>query len=304
MKTIRLLVLTWFILAFGVDEGKSQRVDPSLRNSDFTFALGGDALITRKLSVYKEPKFLELIELIRGADAAFVNLEMLFHDYEPYPMHQSGGTWTRADPALIHDFVWAGFDMVSRANNHTGDYGVEGMRLTTRYVKEAGLVHAGVGESLAEAREAKFLETAKGRVALISMASTFPDHSRAGRTRGDTKPRPGLNPLRYSTVETVTSDQFSEFQAVLEDLDIRFTNPSEDQLRVFGSTFAIGDQRTVVTTPDPVDLEEIAAVVRNAKRLADHVIVTIHAHESGDARSEPAGFLPIFARAMVDAGAT
>ena len=212
MKSMRWLVLSWVILVLGVFEAESQCVDTRPQDSDFTIALGGDALITRKLSVYKEPKYLELIEMIRGADAAFVNLEMLFHDYEPYPMHQSGGTWTRADPALIDDFVWAGFDMVSRANNHTGDYGVEGMRLTTRYVKEAGLVHAGVGESLAEAREAKFLETAKGRVALISMSSTFPDHSRAGRTRGDTKPRPGLNPLRYSTVQRVTSDQFADLQ--------------------------------------------------------------------------------------------
>ena len=304
MKSMRWLVLSWVILVLGVFEAESQSVDTRPQDSDFTFALGGDALITRKLSVYKEPKYLELIEMIRGADAAFVNLEMLFHDYEPYPMHQSGGTWTRADPALIDDFVWAGFDMVSRANNHTGDYGVEGMRLTTRYVKEAGLVHAGVGESLAEAREAKFLETAKGRVALISMSSTFPDHSRAGRTRGDTKPRPGLNPLRYSTVQTVTSDQFADLQRVLEDTEVSFTSDSQGQLRVFGNTFEIGDERATLTTPDPVDLEEIAAVVSNAKRLADHVIVTIHAHESGGARSEPAGFLPIFARAMVDAGAT
>ncbi len=304
MKRIRVLVLSWVIIVFGVCEIESQSADASSQSSDFTFALGGDALIPRKLSVYREPKFLELIEMIRNADAAFVNLEMLFHDYEPYPMHQSGGTWTRADPALIDDVVWAGFDMVSRANNHTGDYGVEGMRLTTRYVKEAGLVHAGVGESLAEAREAKFLETAKGRVALISMSSTFPDHSRAGRTRGDTKPRPGLSPLRYSTVQKITSDQFADLQRVLEEMDINFTNTSQEQLRVFGNTFEIGDKRGTVTTPDPVDLEEIAAVVSNAKRLADHVIVTIHAHESAGSRSEPAGFLPIFARAMVDAGAT
>ena len=304
MKSMRWLVLSWVILVLGVFEAESQSVDTRPQDSDFTFALGGDALITRKLSVYKEPKYLELIEMIRGADAAFVNLEMLFHDYEPYPMHQSGGTWTRADPALIDDFVWAGFDMVSRANNHTGDYGVEGMRLTTRYVKEAGLVHAGVGESLAEAREAKFLETAKGRVALISMSSTFPDHSRAGRTRGDTKPRPGLSPLRYSTTQRVTSDQFADLQRVLEDMEVSFTSDSQGQLRVFGNTFEIGDERATLTTPDPVDLEEIAAVVSNAKRLADHVIVTIHAHESGGSRSEPAGFLPIFARAMVDAGAT
>ena len=51
---------------------------------------------------------------------------MLFHDYEPYAMSSSGGTYMRAEPALVKELVWAGFDMVARANNHAGDYGVLG----------------------------------------------------------------------------------------------------------------------------------------------------------------------------------
>jgi len=129
--------------------GWSQQVS---QEDTFAMALTGDSIITRKLSVYNEPEFLKMIELIRSADVAFTNLEMLFHDYEPYPMHQSGGTYMRAEPALAKELSWAGFDLVSRANNHSADYGVLGMRLTTKYVVEAGLVHAGVGESLAEAR--------------------------------------------------------------------------------------------------------------------------------------------------------
>ena len=38
---------------------------------EMTLALTGDAIITRRLSVYDEPEFLEMIELVRGADAAF-----------------------------------------------------------------------------------------------------------------------------------------------------------------------------------------------------------------------------------------
>src|SRR5688500_789311 len=84
----------------------------------FRMALTGDAIITRRLAPYREPEFLRLVELIRGADAAFTNLEMLFHDYEPWPMHESGGTYMRAEPALVQELVWAGFDLVSMANNH------------------------------------------------------------------------------------------------------------------------------------------------------------------------------------------
>jgi len=89
--------------------------------------------------VHTDPPFLKMIDLIRGADAAFTNLEMLLHDYEPYPSTESGGTYMRADPSMAKELVWAGFDMVARANNHTGDYGVEGARITTRHVAAAGL---------------------------------------------------------------------------------------------------------------------------------------------------------------------
>jgi len=270
---------------------------------EMTLALTGDAIITRRLSVYDEPDFLEMIELIRGADAAFTNLEMLFHDYEPYPAHQSGGTWMRGEPALVDELTWAGIDMVSRANNHTGDYGVEGLRLTTRYVDEAGLVHAGAGESLAEAREARFLETAGGRVAIISMASTFPDQSRASEARGSMRSRPGLSPLRYTTTRVASAEQIDRLGEALEAMGIGF-NRTETGARALGTSFMNGRETGVITRPNPDDMAEIAAVVSNASRLADHVLVTIHAHESKGTRSVPADFIVEFARAMVDAGAT
>ncbi|MEX0894019.1 MAG: CapA family protein [Gemmatimonadota bacterium] len=269
----------------------------------FTLALTGDAIITRRLSPFKEPAFLDMIELLRGADAAFTNLEMLFHDYEPYPAHQSGGTYMRAEPALAHELTWAGIDLVSLANNHTGDYGPDGMRLTRKYAAEAGLVAAGAGENLTEAREAHFLDTQDGRVALISVASTFPDHSAAGPARGAVRGRPGLNPLRYRTTRTIEREKLETLRTALRDIGQRVPD-SGHQLSVFGTTLVAADQDGRDTEPDPEDVAAIGAVVRNAAMLADYVIVTIHAHEGGDGgRSTPAEFLVTFARAMIDAGA-
>ena len=39
---------------------------------------------------------------------------MLLHDYEPYPMHKSGGTYMRTEPSMAKDHM-AGFDIVSTA---------------------------------------------------------------------------------------------------------------------------------------------------------------------------------------------
>ncbi|HAK53915.1 MAG: CapA family protein [Vicinamibacterales bacterium] len=282
-----------------IEESRSMQ---SAGDGRFTMALTGDSIITRRLSVYQEPEFLEMIGLLRGADIAFTNLEMLFHDYEPYPMHQSGGTYMRAAPSLVDELTWAGFDMVSRANNHTGDYGTLGMDLTTRYVDAAGLTQAGVGHSLAEAREAKFLETAEARVALISVASTFPDHSRAGRTRGDVPARPGLNPLRFDTSYVVERDQLEALRDTMRGLGLNVPD-DEDRLTFRGNRFVVGDAPAVQTEPNMDDVREIGAVVANASRQADYTIVTIHTHEGDGDRFVPAQFLVAFAHAMIDAGA-
>ena len=266
----------------------------------YTIALTGDAIITRRLSAYQEPEFTALMELIRGADVAFTNLEVLLHDYEPYPMHTSGGTYMRAEPDMAKELVWAGFDLVSFANNHTGDYGAEGMRLTLKHAREAGLVGAGAGENLHEAREARFLEVNGKRVALVSLASTFTDHSVAGPARGAVRGRPGLSPLRHTRTRIVTAAQADSLRQGLRAAGINAGRG--DRFTVFGERFEVGAQPGVRTAPDSADVAQLSAVVRSADRLADYVIVSIHAHEGGGGTA-PAEFVRTFAHAMIDAGA-
>ena len=278
-----------------------------VNNEKFTMALTGDAIITRKLSVYNEPPFLEMIKLIRSADVAFTNFEMLLHDYEPYPMHKSGGTYMRAKPSMAKELIWAGFDIVSTANNHTGDYGSEGMRLTLKYLNDYGLVNAGAGESLEEAREAKFIETSKARVALISCASTFPDHSRAGTSRGDTSSRPGLSPLRFNTEFTVTKAHFDNIKKLKKDIEpSKFSKEDKNSLTEInfsGRNYKVGKENIIMTKTNQKDLKEIERVVGSSEHMADYTIVTIHAHESDGKKSVPAKFLIEFSRKMIDAGA-
>lgn len=277
-----------------------------------TLALTGDSIIVQALSPHKEPEFTRLIDMIRGADAAFTNLEMLFHDYEPFPSTQSGGTYMRGDPSLAKELVWAGFDLVAQANNHTNDYGVEGAQLTDKYVRQAGLVGAGYGNSLREAREARYVETDKGRVALVSVSSSFPDPIRAGDSWGDTKARPGLAPLRFRTLQVVTKAQFDALQAAVKGAGVALGggggeeggggSASATEMTVLGRRFVVGDKAEVRTEPLKEDVEAMAAVVSNANRQADYVIVSSHTHENGGNRHVPPEFFVTFARRMVDAG--
>jgi poly-gamma-glutamate synthesis protein (capsule biosynthesis protein) len=264
-------------------------------------ALTGDSIITERLSPYKEPEFLGLINILKKVDVAFTNLEMLLHDYEGYPNSLSGGVWTRADPLIAKELAWAGIKMVARANNHAGDYSPESMRTTSKYLNEAGIVWAGVGENLQQAREAHYLETAEGRVGLISCASTFTIQSVAGKQRSDVSGRPGLSPLRFNTRYIVDQTAIDGMRRILASLGM--PAGQGNQVRFMGNLFVAGPESKVEETPNRQDLDDIVKSVKDARTVSDYVVVTIHAHEGGKDRTIPASFLPIFAHAVIDAGA-
>jgi len=285
-------------------------------------AFTGDSIITRPLAGHEEPGYVALLELVRGADAAFTNLEINFHDYEVAPAAQSGGIHLAAPPAMAGELAWAGFDFVSRANNHALDWGAEGMVLTTRYVEEAGLVHAGTGPDLARAREARFLDTPAGRVALVAVTSTYPELMRAGPASRDMPGRPGTSVLRHTTTRQVESAKFDQFVELAESLAV-FTNQDGkrvagstgvggfepnvhidgDNIRLWGQALQRAQADALTSRADPRDLEALARLVAGARAGADLVVVSVHAHETDGRRAETPAFLREFAHAMVDAGA-
>src|SRR6201992_633268 len=122
-------------------------------SGDITFAFTGDAMPTRRVSVHAEPEFLALAELLRGADVSIANSETLYHQFEGYPVADSGlyGTYVTTHPDVIDDRRWLGLDLVSTANNHCVDYGELGLLASLDNLDQHGMPHAGTGRSPAEA---------------------------------------------------------------------------------------------------------------------------------------------------------
>lgn len=110
--------------------------------------------------------------------------------------------------------------MVSRANNHTLDWGVEGMRETSRALNENGITHAGAGENLAEAGAARFLETARGRVALVSFATTFETMARACDPAGEAPGRPGPERPSLGKKHSGSAEDARELEAGARDASL------------------------------------------------------------------------------------
>lgn len=276
-------------------------------SGDIRIALVGDALISRRLLPYREPRFLALRDILQNADVSVANAETLFHEYESSPISDSGpyGTYAACDPVVIDDLKWMGIKMVSTANNHAVDYGEEGILTNMRNLKGHGMPFAGTGRTLTEAVAPAYLDTARGSVALIGVTLTMPpaDH-RAGDPRGPIKGRAGANVLRHTVVHRVPRAEFESLRTVGRGLSLgpRFRDGS-DEISLFGQTFCPGEEYAKASFANAFDRELNLRWIADARRMADWVIVSMHNHERGATLDEPAEFAVDFARACIDAGA-
>jgi len=181
---------------------------------NFTIALAGDTMLTRRLPPFKEERFLALRELLRANDAAFANLEGTVHTWEEGTPGITQGTFMTTEPKLLDDLKWLGINMVSCANNHAFDYGEGGVLANIKHLDEAGIAHAGTGRNLAEARAPAYLDTPNGRVALVAATATFRPWNQAGEQRPDLRGRPGINPLGFQTTYNVDAAAFDQLKRI------------------------------------------------------------------------------------------
>ncbi len=86
-------------------------------------------------------------EILRAADVTFGNLEGTIIDKggTPKRCNNPSACYVFRSPTSygVH-FKNAGFDLLSLANNHSGDFGPEGRRITKQTLKENGIAFAGL----------------------------------------------------------------------------------------------------------------------------------------------------------------
>lgn len=135
--------------------------------------LGGSAAPEMAKFGYDYP-FSDVRAILRGADVVFANLEgPLTEAGEPeadkrYVFRSPPG---KVGPALAA----AGFNVVSLANNHTMDYGVEGLQETLSALATVGIKHAGAGLNLRQARQPALVRAGNQTVAVLAYSLTFPE---------------------------------------------------------------------------------------------------------------------------------
>jgi len=222
------------------------------------------------------PAEVPVIQALLKGDVRLTNLESTVA--EPgETVHEGRGFLT--PPEALDALTTCGFNLLSLASNHAFDLRVTGIQNTIGEADKRKIVHAGTGNSVAEAVAPAFLRTPKGTIALIASASGL-----IAPGASATADRPGVNELRVEAGE-------------------KENEATEDLPGAPGNT------------PNPEDAQRILQSIRDARQHADLVIVYEHNHVFGNhsfstifsegmaERLAPNEWLVKWTHAEIDAGA-
>lgn len=297
-----------------VSPGYNQSLQCSIANG-FTLAAVGDLILNQPESNLADPRFQAALKIVRAADAGFGNFEGSVIDlahFRGYPQAENGGAWLIDSPAVPADLKRMGITIVSRANNHAVDWGVRGMEETDRRLDEVGIVHAGTGADLSASRAAHYLNTAQGRIGIVSLTSRFPPLSRAMDPVGASRGRPGVDALRSTSYTVVNQQDFDELAQIRKDIFAGLpkgaqidlpTRQTSTELDFFGLHYRLGDKVEITYRMNPEDLNGIRKAIRQGKEDSDFLIVALHTHDPGNWDDNSPDFIPELAHDAIDAGA-
>lgn len=280
------------------------------------FTAAGDMLIQRVISTEYEG-FAPLRDYIKKGDARFMNFESIIYKEDLWGNQFNGGSHHQSDLRTLKICEDYGFNMTTFNNNHTFDWGYGGMINTLEELKKTNFAHAGVGMNLDEAAAPAYLETPKGRVALVSVNFDFVNlAAMAGKQGRRTPGRPGLNPIRTPRHFEVTPEQL---EVLREIADVSGVNDSikisrgegyvatkeNDSVELgFMTTFHAGSQTKYHITLHQGDMDRMAQSIQQASTQADYILVSVHCHAAeGDSKENAPAFLQEFAHRAIDLGA-
>lgn len=152
------------------------RIETSRRDY-LTLIAGGDVMLGHWTLGYLEKAgsdypFVQIAPEIKKATIAFANLEAPFADSGAAV---EGKSFTFRVPVQhVRGLAKAGFNLLSIANNHILDYGLDGLAQTLTTLDSAGIAYAGAGLTLQDAWKPAVLETPAGRVVMLAFAMTYP----------------------------------------------------------------------------------------------------------------------------------
>jgi len=280
---------------------------------DITVGAVGDLLLFNRVSIYRDPAWIQLVEQLRRPDCTIGNCETTFFAPEDgYPSYKTADPNVFCYPWGADELKWLGIDLVSLANNHIMDFEYQGLFSTLENLQRTDIVCAGAGKDLNQAARPGYFETEAGSVALVAFSSWIPEKNHQASLPGPLMAgKPGLNPLNVNWVLQLDAEHFAQLKAFRDSLWKGAGEPLPKEeagkevttLDLIEQKFVKGDTIDFLPEPNQRDVERIKEAIGIARRNARLVVVMQHEHGGkidGPAPSKPQEEL---ARAFIDAGA-
>ena len=134
--------------------------------------------------------FRSVMPYIKESDYAIVNFETTIIEGDVKPILKNGPRLS-APSASVDALRYAGFNVVTLANNHFYDFGMDGVETTLSLLDNIGIHHVGAGKNLEEAQRVLYLEHNDERLAIINCCEH--EFSIADTDKGGCNP---LNPVK------------------------------------------------------------------------------------------------------------
>lgn len=279
------------------------------------FTAVGDILVQKRMT-HEYEGFKQVRDYIMQGEARFFNLETtLNYEGECFASQFSGGTYIRTTPEAYYDMLKFGFNMTSANNNHAFDFSFEGFSSTLDTLNESGICHSGIGNNLQSASAPAYLETENGRVALVSVNTSFNEAMMAGEQSKRVPGRPGINGLRVSCKLILPEEDFERVKIIGKKTLVNsakeitraegYYPPLPDGVCEIGEQqFIKGDDYGILYEINKADLARLKASIEEAATLADYVIVSVHTHQIvGPKKDANPEFIEKLMHFIVDSGA-
>ncbi|MEN7535580.1 CapA family protein [Aurantiacibacter flavus] len=175
-----------------------------------------------------------------------------------------------APPENLAAIAHAGIGMVSLAGNHIADCGAEGIADTIAGLKSSGILYAGAGAHLAEARKPAIAEVKGCRIGMLSYNCVGPELSWAGESSAGC----AFLPMETADGSAVTpqADLTSVSPAAIEILEKDIRSASQD-----ADVVIVALHKGIVHTPVTLAPYE-RPIAHAAVDAGAHIVISHHAH--------------------------
>ena len=143
-----------------------------------TLVFAGDVLIAEAMEQYYDSEGVtrivskELLKEMQDADICMVNNEFQFSN-RGTPMEDKKFTF-QTNPKYVKILTDMGVDIVSLANNHSIDFGLEALEDTFVTLDDAGILYAGAGRTKERAEELQIIEADGQKIGFLAATRVIP----------------------------------------------------------------------------------------------------------------------------------